>query len=146
MKPSHDDIIKWKHFLGNWPLVRGIHWSPVNFHHKGQWCVALMFSLICAWINGWVNNREAGDLEHHRADYDVIVLIKPSRYSLCPMTRLLGIVTYGKTSPNKTIILLPYMFDNFDIYDHLSVTSLVISLCEMIYHQPFCCIPLSFVK
>ena len=29
------------------------------------------FSLICAWINSWVNNREAGDLRHHRANYDV---------------------------------------------------------------------------
>ena len=28
---------------------------------------ALMFSLICAWINGWVNNREAGDLRRHRS-------------------------------------------------------------------------------
>ena len=26
-----------------------------------------MFSLICAWINGWVNNRKAGDLRRHRA-------------------------------------------------------------------------------
>ena len=25
------------------------------------------------WINGWVNNREAGDLRKHRAHYDVIV-------------------------------------------------------------------------
>ena len=27
--------------------------------------------LICAWINGWVNNREAGDLRRHRAHYDI---------------------------------------------------------------------------
>ena len=33
-----------------------------------------MFSLICAWINGWVNNREAGDLRRHRAHYDVTVM------------------------------------------------------------------------
>ena len=32
----------------------------------------LMFSLICAWINGWINNREAGDLRRHRVHYDVI--------------------------------------------------------------------------
>ena len=32
-------------------------WSPVNSPHKGQRRGALMFSLICAWINGWVNNR-----------------------------------------------------------------------------------------
>ena len=41
---------------------------------KGQWRRALMFSLICAWMNGWVNNRVAGDLRRHRAHNDVIVM------------------------------------------------------------------------
>ena len=69
---THDDVIKWKHFPRYWPLVRGIHRSPVNSPHKGQWRGALMFTLICARLNGWVNNREAGDLRRHRAHYDVI--------------------------------------------------------------------------
>ena len=72
---DHDDVIKWKHFPRYWPFVRGIHRSPVNSPHKGQWRGALMFSLICAWINPWVNNRVAGDLGWHRAHYDVIVMI-----------------------------------------------------------------------
>ena len=70
----HDDVIKWKHFTRYWPFVRGIHRSPVKSPHKGQWRGALMFSLICAWINGWVNNREAGDLRRHRTHYDVTVM------------------------------------------------------------------------
>ena len=70
----HDDVIKWKHFPRYWPFLRGIHRSPVNSPHKGQWRGALMFSLICARINGWVNNREAGDLRRLRAHYDVIVM------------------------------------------------------------------------
>ena len=70
----HDDVIKWKHFPRYWPFVRGIHRSPVNSTHKGQWRGALMFTLICARINGWVNNREAGDLRCYRAHYDVIVM------------------------------------------------------------------------
>ena len=49
--------------------------SPVNSPHKGQWRGAFMYSLICAWINGWVNNREAGDLRRHHAHYDVIVML-----------------------------------------------------------------------
>ena len=51
--------------------------SPVTgeFPHKGEWHRALMFSLICAWINGWVNNREAGDLRHYHTHYDVIVML-----------------------------------------------------------------------
>ena len=54
-RPFHDDVIKWKHFPRYWPFVRGIHRSPVNSPHKGQWRGALMFSLICTRINGWVN-------------------------------------------------------------------------------------------
>ena len=33
-----------------------------------------MCSLICVWINSWVNNREAGDLRRYRAHYDVTVM------------------------------------------------------------------------
>ena len=62
----------WPHQMENfpryWPFV-------VNSPHKGQWRGALMFSLICDWINGWINNREAGDLRCHRAHYDVIVMM-----------------------------------------------------------------------
>ena len=66
---NHDAVIKWKHIPRYWPFVRGIHRSPVNSPHKGQWREALGFSLICVWINGWVNNRAAGG-----AHYDVIVM------------------------------------------------------------------------
>ena len=71
----HDDVIKWKHFPRNWPFVRKIHRSPVNFPHKGQWRGALMFSLIYVWINDWANNREAGDLRRQHGHYDVIVMM-----------------------------------------------------------------------
>ena len=47
----HDDVIKWEHFPRYWPFEQGIHRSPVNSLHKGQW----LFSLICAWTNGRVN-------------------------------------------------------------------------------------------
>ena len=70
----HNDVIKWKHFPHYWPFVRRIHRSPVNSPHKGQWRGALMFSLIWAWMNDWVNNREPGDLRRHRAHYDVTVM------------------------------------------------------------------------
>ena len=70
----HDDVIKWKHFPRYWPFVREIHRSPVNFPHKGQWRGALIFTLICARINGWVNNHEAGDLRRNRAHCDVTVM------------------------------------------------------------------------
>ena len=47
-----------------------------------------MFSLIGAWMNGWVNNREAGDLRHHRAHSDVAAMIHDYRGVLYNITKL----------------------------------------------------------
>ena len=82
---DYDEVIKWKHFPCYWPFVRGIHRSLVNSPYKGQWRGALMFSLICARINDWVNNREAGDLRRRLAHYDVTVMTTcaPAGSSLC---------------------------------------------------------------
>ena len=61
-------------FSHYWPFVRGIHRSLVISPQKGQWRRALMFSLICTWINRWVNNRGAGDLRRNHAHHDVTVM------------------------------------------------------------------------
>ena len=79
---AHGDVIKWKHFSALLVVCAGIHRSPVNSPHKGQWCGALMFYLICAWINGWVNNHEAGDLRGYSAHYDVSVMWTVKKDSL----------------------------------------------------------------
>ena len=59
---------------GNSPVTAGN--SPVTgefpSHRQGRG--ALMFSLIYAWTNGWVNNQDAGDLLRHRAHYDVTLM------------------------------------------------------------------------
>ena len=73
-KQNHNDVIKCQHFPRYWTFVRGIHRSPMSSPHKGQWRGALMFSLICTWINSWVNTREAGDLRRHRAHYDGTIM------------------------------------------------------------------------
>ena len=73
-------VLWWRHFPRYWPFVRGIHRSPMNSPHNGQWRGALMFSLIRVWINGWVNNRNAGDKRRYRAHYDVIVMIAWIRF------------------------------------------------------------------
>ena len=44
-----------------------------EFPAKGQWSGALMHFFIFAWMNGWVNNLEAGDLRHYHAHYDLTV-------------------------------------------------------------------------
>ena len=57
-------------------LAFGAGNSPVTGEFPAQRPVTRnSVSLICAWINGWVNNREAGDLRHHRAHYDVTVML-----------------------------------------------------------------------
>ena len=93
--------------------LRGIHRPPVNSPHRGQWREAFKFSLICASINGWVNNRQAGDLRRHRAHYDVTVMI-----TWTPMVRVNWMVTVGKKSvisrlpiPERKYILCNELYD-----------------------------------
>ena len=72
----------------NWNIFRvivnlcgefsGHRWIPP---HKGQWRGNLMFSSICAQINGCVIVHEAGDLRRHRAHYDVMVMIPVYNWS-----------------------------------------------------------------
>ena len=97
---THYDVIKWKSIPRYWPFMRGIHRSPVNSPHKGQWRGALMFSFICSWINGWVNNGEAGDLRRHRANYDVILIQKCQQI-------------YQDISPISTTVLCMYEKNTF---------------------------------
>ena len=61
---------------------------------------ALMFSLICAWMDDWVNNREAGDLGRHRAHYDVIIMsnhhialeFDRRKSKVCQIIKLIGTI------------------------------------------------------
>ena len=102
----------WRHqmetFLRYWTFFAGIH----RFPHNGQWRGALMFSLICVWIDGWVNNHEAGDLRRYRAHYDVIVMeyiidctvIKPTwiRSVLISWDDMKQLRGYGDTTTSNT--------------------------------------------
>ena len=60
--------------------------SPVTGEFPSQRPVTGSFdvSLVCAWINGWVNNCKAGNLRHHRAHYDVIVMLRFVMFCRCP--------------------------------------------------------------
>ena len=107
----HDDVIKWKHVPRYWPFVWWIHRSQVNSPHKGQWRGALVFSLICVWINGCVNNGEAGDLRRYRSHYDVTVIISRSR----PKSRTRFVISWSYQNvlqhpkPCSSIYVLVYM-------------------------------------
>ena len=80
----------WRHQME--AFVRGIYRSPANCPHKRQWGGALMFSLICARTNAWVNNRDASDLIRPRAHYDVTVMH----------------ILQGRTTGNGTIVYSPH--------------------------------------
>ena len=68
----------WRHQTKTFSALLAL--CAVNSQHQGQWRGALMFFLIGARTNGWVNNGEGGDLRRHRAHYDVIV-IRICKYS-----------------------------------------------------------------
>ena len=64
--------------------IRSTHHKVIMTSSNGTICsrrgqrligIALVFSLICVWINDWVNNREAGDLRRYRTHYRVIVMV-----------------------------------------------------------------------
>ena len=90
-------------FTGHW-------WIPRT---KGQWRGALMFSLICAWINSWVNNRDADDLRRHRAHYDVFVMVVFFPYVICILETILQhfVILFIGTSGTLNIYILVCCLD-----------------------------------
>ena len=67
----------WRHEMETFSALLAIcaENSPVPGEFPAQRPVTRSFDvLICIWINGWVNSRDAGDLRDHRAHYDVIVM------------------------------------------------------------------------
>ena len=67
------------------PAIEGLN-LPMTSTSRRQWRGALMFSLICAWVN----NREASDLGRHRAPYDVIEMLLKMWISVWPCAHLVS--------------------------------------------------------
>ena len=90
--------------------------SPVTgeFPLKGQWRGALMLSFICARINGWVNNREAGDLRRHRAHYDDIVM-----KSCCALYSS----SFHERPPTDPSLTLNSFVNAFDLTNELNINN-----------------------
>ena len=152
---SHDadhrnttDVIKWKYFLRYWRFVRGIHRSPVNSPHKGQWREALMFSLICARINGWVNTGEADDLRRHRNHHDVTVItIDVMMSTLSPMAAPVVVTTRISAATNEdTIGMMATANFHWPFYEPASQ---VLPMRTRVYidrHPQTNCIPVKYGK
>ena len=50
------------------------HEKVILFRNSGNTWWRHQMETSAPWINGWVNNREAGDLRRHRAHDDIIVM------------------------------------------------------------------------
>ena len=103
----------WRHQMETFSALLAL--CAGNSTHKGQWHGALKFSLICTWINGWVNNGEAGDLRRHRTHYHVTVM------------------WYG---PCKVVLIIPVMIDNRPLEATYSSARLISYL-----HKRWQCLP-----
>ena len=75
---GHDGCSWWRHQMETFPALLSLCAgnAPVTGEFPAQRPVTRSFNvfLICLWINDWVNNREAGDLRHHCAHYEVTVM------------------------------------------------------------------------
>ena len=106
----NDDAIKWKHFRVTGRLCgefTGHRWNPRT--QKGQWRWALVISLICAWMNDWVNNRETGEVRRYRAYYDVTVITWPVHGYLTGRDNLCNIAKHFEFVPSNWEKQTPYL-------------------------------------
>ena len=96
--------------------------SPVTGKFLAQRPVTRSFDVFfeCARINGWVNNREVGDLRRHCAHYDVIVISHLNRiitkhyeaYSVCIILRLYHMFLKSMmTSSNGSIFCVTGLYE-----------------------------------
>ena len=102
----------WRHLIETFSALLAIcageftshRWSPRTKASDAQlWCCYL----ICAWINGLVNNHEAGDLRRHSSHYDVTVMVDERRHWLTLM--LTPIINFVNAS-NVFKTLKPQVF------------------------------------
>ena len=137
---------RWRHQMETFSallvICAGDSPVPVNSPHKGQWRGALMFTLICVRINGWVNNREAGDLRRHRAHYNAITMSEfcslwiLSRYT--DRSRVIQVILSQQNFHQNELIFW-ILFDGSIWYHHASQqTFLNQNIATEAKQPPFC--------
>ena len=89
----------WRHQMETFSALLAIYVrnSPVTGEFPAQRPVtrSFVFSLIYTWMNGWVNNRQAGDLRRHHTHYDVTVMNKSTGYLIILVHMKETIVTFA---------------------------------------------------
>ena len=92
----HDDVMTWEGFPHYWPFSWWRHQMETLSASLAICAGNSWFTLICARINGWVNNREAGDLRRRCTHYDAIVMCKGN-----PM-----VASHGRTHSSALLIVI----------------------------------------
>ena len=91
----------------------GRRWIPPTKASNAElWC----FLWSAPWINGWVNNREAGDLRRHRAHHDVTLMRKWISYVVCKKVIILFRAQYVNFSRLETAISVFQMGSNNRVF------------------------------
>ena len=110
----------------------GDRWIPRTKASDAEpWC----FFFICVWINGWVNNHEAGDLRRYRAHYDVIVIPALQMIARCVLYRMKknrSKTSIGGALLNIAVYKFPHYGDVIMSATAPQVTSLTI-VCSTVY-------------
>ena len=83
--------------------------------HNRQWRGPLMFSLICAWIDGLVNNGEAGNLRRYRAQYDVIVMQDWLSRLLLKRGQIYGVIYSATLAVTQVLVHGLWIHEHFDL-------------------------------
>ena len=111
-----------KKWLGNWEISKMCPKPMMTISNGNIFRVAVpsqrpatqsfdVFHVICAWINGWANNRKAGDLRRHRAHYDVTVMLHTLYRSLISRGHCITIGMYYQTVRNLLLKCILYIVD-----------------------------------
>ena len=107
--------------------------SPVTGEFPSQrasdselWC--FLWSAPC--INGWVNNREAGDLRRHRGHYDVIVMTQVDRMPVrIPCTKQSRCRFWNSQSSIHNYIIIRHYLLHIHIIDRPGILHVQWPLC-----------------
>ena len=112
----------------------GHRWIPLTKASDAElWC----FLWSAPWINGWVNNREAGDLRRHRAHYDVTAMILSyvsyRRIRTFAITEFLQELVHGPIICSITMFI-PVKFNQIHTYqwNHQTLERFSIEYCFVV--------------
>ena len=111
----YDDIIQWKHFSALRAFVWGIHRSPVDSPHKGQWRGALMFLLLYKRLSKQSRRRcfetQSRPLRRHcHGNGNVFILMK-----LPSLAAMISIGSGKGLAPNRRQAIFPTNADLLSI-------------------------------